>query len=37
VNGYLNRYLATGALPESGGPGAVNATCASLPDPVPAG
>jgi pimeloyl-ACP methyl ester carboxylesterase len=33
VNGYLNRYLATGALPESGGPGAVNATCAALPAP----
>jgi pimeloyl-ACP methyl ester carboxylesterase len=37
VNGYLNRYLATGALPESGGPGAVNATCAALPDPPPGG
>ena len=37
VNGYLNRYLATGALPESGGPGAVNATCAALPDPAPGG
>jgi pimeloyl-ACP methyl ester carboxylesterase len=37
VDGYLNRYLATGALPGSGGPGAVNATCAALPDPVPAG
>jgi pimeloyl-ACP methyl ester carboxylesterase len=34
VNGYLNRYLATGALPESGGPGAVNATCAALPVPA---
>jgi pimeloyl-ACP methyl ester carboxylesterase len=33
VNGYLNRYLATGALPETGGPGAVNATCATLPAP----
>jgi len=37
VDGYLNRYLATGALPESGGPGAVNATCAALPDPAPGG
>jgi pimeloyl-ACP methyl ester carboxylesterase len=37
VDGYLNRYLATGALPESGGPGAVNATCAALPDPTPQG
>ena len=37
VNGYLNRYLATGALPESGGPGAVNATCAALPEPAPGG
>ena len=33
VNGYLNRYLATGALPS--GPGLVNATCPTLPDPVP--
>jgi pimeloyl-ACP methyl ester carboxylesterase len=31
VNGYLNRYLATGALP--GGPGLVNATCPALPPP----
>ena len=31
VNGYLNRYLATGALPSA--PGLVNATCAPLPDP----
>jgi hypothetical protein len=35
VNGYLNRYLATGALPS--GPGLVNATCPALPDPVPSG
>ncbi len=35
VNGYLNRYLATGALPSR--PGLVNATCPALPDPVPAG
>jgi pimeloyl-ACP methyl ester carboxylesterase len=34
VNGYLNRYLATGALPASGGAGAVNATCAALPAPA---
>jgi pimeloyl-ACP methyl ester carboxylesterase len=34
VNGYLNRYLATGALPSR--PGLVNATCPALPDPVPA-
>ena len=33
VNGYLNRYLATGALPEK--PGLVNATCAALPPPPP--
>ncbi len=33
VDGYLNRYLATGALPE--GPGMVNATCPALPDPTP--
>jgi pimeloyl-ACP methyl ester carboxylesterase len=37
VNDYLNRYLATGALPESGGPGAVNATCAALPAPAATG
>jgi pimeloyl-ACP methyl ester carboxylesterase len=37
VNGYLNRYLATGALPESGGPGAVNATCPALPAPSATG
>ena len=35
VNGYLNRYLATGALPS--GSGLVNATCAPLPDPAPNG
>jgi pimeloyl-ACP methyl ester carboxylesterase len=35
VNGYLNRYLATGALPS--GPGLVNATCPALPAPVPSG
>ncbi len=35
VNGYLNRYLATGALPDK--PGPVNATCAALPPPSPAG
>jgi pimeloyl-ACP methyl ester carboxylesterase len=33
VNGYLNRYLATGALPDR--PGLVNATCPALPDPTP--
>jgi pimeloyl-ACP methyl ester carboxylesterase len=33
VNGYLNRYLASGALPDK--PGAVNATCATLPPPGP--
>lgn len=33
VNGYVNRYLATGALP--GKPGLVNATCQALPAPVP--
>ena len=32
VNGYLNRYLATGALPRA--PGLVNATCAALPAPA---
>jgi pimeloyl-ACP methyl ester carboxylesterase len=37
VNGYLNRYLATGALPGSGGPGAVNATCRALPPPAASG
>jgi pimeloyl-ACP methyl ester carboxylesterase len=35
VNGYLNRYLATGALPQH--PGPVSATCPSLPDPTPQG
>ena len=33
VQGYLNNYLATGALPQA--PGPVNATCAAVPDPVP--
>jgi pimeloyl-ACP methyl ester carboxylesterase len=33
VDGYLNRYLATGALPAK--PGLVNATCAALPAPAP--
>jgi pimeloyl-ACP methyl ester carboxylesterase len=33
VNGYLNRYLATGELPQR--PGLVNATCPALPDPTP--
>jgi pimeloyl-ACP methyl ester carboxylesterase len=31
VNGYLSRYLATGALPAN--PGLVNATCPALPAP----
>jgi pimeloyl-ACP methyl ester carboxylesterase len=31
VNGYLDRYLANGALP--GKPGLVNATCSALPGP----
>lgn len=31
VDGYLNRYLATGALPTK--PGLVNATCPALPPP----
>jgi pimeloyl-ACP methyl ester carboxylesterase len=35
VQGYLNAYLATGALPR--GPGLVNATCPAVPDPTPAG
>jgi hypothetical protein len=35
INGYLNRYLATGALPTR--PGPVNATCPALPDPAPGG
>jgi pimeloyl-ACP methyl ester carboxylesterase len=34
VQGYVNAYLATGALPEA--PGLVNATCPAAPDPVPA-
>ncbi len=33
VNGYLNRYLATGELPQR--PGLVNATCPALPNPTP--
>jgi pimeloyl-ACP methyl ester carboxylesterase len=33
VDGYLNRYLATGALPDA--PGLVNATCPALPNPTP--
>jgi pimeloyl-ACP methyl ester carboxylesterase len=33
VDGYLNRYLATGSLPSA--PGLVNATCPALPDPTP--
>jgi pimeloyl-ACP methyl ester carboxylesterase len=33
VQGYLNAYLATGALP--GKPGLVNATCPAVPDPTP--
>lgn len=33
VDGYLNRYLATGALPTR--PGLVNATCPALPPPLP--
>jgi pimeloyl-ACP methyl ester carboxylesterase len=35
VNGYLDRYLATGALPSR--PGRVNATCPALPPPGPTG
>jgi len=33
VQGYLNAYLATGALPQ--GAGLVNATCPAVPDPEP--
>jgi pimeloyl-ACP methyl ester carboxylesterase len=33
VQGYLNAYLATGALPEAAG--LVNATCPAVPDPAP--
>jgi hypothetical protein len=33
VQGYLNSYLATGALP--GTPGTVNATCPAVPAPTP--
>jgi pimeloyl-ACP methyl ester carboxylesterase len=35
VNGYLNAYLATGALPQR--PGLVNATCPALPAPSATG
>jgi pimeloyl-ACP methyl ester carboxylesterase len=35
VDGYLNRYLATGALP--GRPGPVSAVCPALPPPSPGG
>jgi pimeloyl-ACP methyl ester carboxylesterase len=35
VDGYLNRYLASGALPE--GRGLVSATCPALPPPAPGG
>ncbi|MGO9160260.1 MAG: alpha/beta hydrolase [Streptosporangiaceae bacterium] len=35
VDGYLSRYLATGALPR--GSGLVSATCAALPPPGPVG
>jgi pimeloyl-ACP methyl ester carboxylesterase len=35
VQNYVNAYLATGALPDK--PGPVNATCAPVPDPSPAG
>ena len=34
MNGYLNRYLATGALPRSGAR-LVSATCPALPAPAP--
>jgi pimeloyl-ACP methyl ester carboxylesterase len=33
VQGYLNAYLATGALPQA--PGLVNATCPAVPAPTP--
>ena len=35
VQGYLNAYLASGALPQ--GAGLVNASCPAGPDPVPRG
>jgi fermentation-respiration switch protein FrsA (DUF1100 family) len=35
VDGYVNNYLATGALPA--GSGLVNATCSPTPDPTPSG
>jgi pimeloyl-ACP methyl ester carboxylesterase len=34
VQGYVNAYLAAGALPQA--PGLVNATCPATPDPTPA-
>jgi hypothetical protein len=34
AQGYVNAYLATGALPQA--PGLVNATCPAVPDPTPA-
>jgi hypothetical protein len=33
VEGYLNAYLATGALPQA--PGLTNATCPAVPAPTP--
>ena len=33
VQGYLNAYLGTGALPKA--PGLVNATCPAVPAPTP--
>ncbi len=35
VNGYLDAYLSTGALPSR--PGLVNAVCPALPPPSPGG
>jgi pimeloyl-ACP methyl ester carboxylesterase len=35
VQGYVNAYLASGALPQ--GSGLVNATCPAVPDPAPGG
>jgi hypothetical protein len=32
VDGYLNNYLASGALPQQ--PGLINATCPALPAPT---
>jgi TAP-like protein len=38
VQGYLNSYLATGALPQGDqGSGLVNATCPAVANPTPAG